>query len=158
MNKAEFKKTIEYKERFKLIKLIAGVTILINLTFDCVGLISFFILRELDINIATIVLVSIIFISLFVTSPFIVYIFSLVRKINLIFEHLSKMYIFEYTLNFPIEHKYFQSRYLISFNFNNRNYELMTYWIYDSNNLDSKKVSIGFIENLNSIYILEKMS
>ena len=68
------------------------------------------------------------------------------------------MYIFEYTLNFPIEHKYFQSRYLISFNFNNRNYELMTYWIYDSNNLDSKKVSIGFIENLNSIYILEKLS
>lgn len=158
MNKAKFRKTIEYKERFKLIKLIAGVTILINLTFDCVGLISFFNLRELDINIATIVLVSIIFISLFVTSPFIVYIFSLVRKINLIFEHLSKMYIFEYTLNFPIEHKYFQSRYLISFNFNNRNYELMTYWIYDSNNLDSKKVSIGFIENLNSIYILEKMS
>lgn len=158
MNKAEFRKTIEYKERFKLIKLIAGVTILINLTFDCVGLISFFSLRELDINIATIVLVSIIFISLFVTSPFIVYIFSLVRKISLIFKHLSKMYIFEYTLNFPIEHKYFQSRYLISFNFNNRNYELMTYWIYDSNNLDSKKVSIGFIENLNSIYILEKMS
>ena len=158
MNKAEFRKTIEYKERFKLIKLIAGVTILINLTFDCVGLISFFYLRELDINIATIVLVSIILISLFVTSPFIVYIFSLVRKINLIFEHLSEMYIFEYTLNFPIEHKYFQSRYLISFNFNNRNYELMTYWIYDSNNLDSKKVSIGFIENLNSIYILEKMS
>ena len=158
MNKVEFRKTIEYKERFKLIKLIAGVTILINLTFDCVGLISFFSLRELDINIATIVLVSIIFISLFVTSPFIVYIFSLVRKINLIFEHLSKMYIFESTLNFPIEHKYFQSRYLISFNFNNRNYELMTYWIYDSNNLDSKKVSIGFIENLNSIYILKKMS
>lgn len=156
MNKAEFRKTIEYKERFKLIKLIAGVTILINLTFDCVGLISFFSLRELDFNIATIVLVSIIFISLFVTSPFIVYIFSLVRKMNLIFEHLSKMYIFEYTLNFPIEHKYFQSRYLISFNFNNRNYELMTYWIYDSNNLDSKKVSIGFIEELNSIYILEK--
>lgn len=158
MNKAEFRKTIEYKERFKLIKLIAGVTILMNLTFDCVGLISFFSLRELDINIATIVLFSIIFISLFVTSPFIVYIFSLVRKINLIFKHLSKIYIFEYTLNFPIEHKYFQSRYLISFNFNNRNYELMTYWIYDSNNLDSKKVSIGFIENLNSIYILEKMS
>lgn len=157
MNKAKFRKTIEYKERFKLIKLIAGVTILINLSFDCVGLISFFSLRELDINIATIVLVSIIFISLFVTSPFIVYIFSLVRKINLIFEHLSKMYIFEYTLNLPIEHKYFQSRYLISFNFNNRNYELMTYWIYDSNNLDSKKVSVGFIENLNSIYILEKM-
>lgn len=156
MNKDEFRKTIEYKERFKLIKLIAGVTILMNLTFDCVGLISFFSLRELDINIATIVLVSIFFISLFVTSPFIVYIFSLVRKINLIFEHLSIMYIFEYTLNFPIEHKYFQSRYLISFNFNNRNYELMTYWIYDSNNLDSKKVSIGFIEELNSIYILEK--
>lgn len=158
MNKAEFRKTIEYKERIKLIKLIAGVTILMNLTFDCVGLISFFSLRELDINIATIVLVSMIFISLFITSPFIVYIFSLVRKINLIFKHLSKIYIFEYTLNFPIEHKYFQSRYLISFNFNNRNYELMTYWIYDSNNLDSKKVSIGFIENLNSIYILEKMS
>ena len=158
MNKDKFRKTIEYKERLKLIKLIAIVTILMNLIFDCVGVISFFNLRELDINIATIVLVSIIFITLLVTSPFIVYIFSLVRKIHLIFEYLSKMYIFEYTLNFPVEHKYFQSRYLISFNFNNRNYELLTYWIYDSNNLDSKKVSIGFIENLNSIYILEKIS
>ncbi len=158
MNKDKFRKTIEYKERLKLIKLIAIVTILMNLIFDCVGVISFYNLRELDINIATIVLVSIIFIALLVTSPFIVYIFSLVRKIHLIFEYLSKMYIFEYTLNFPVEHKYFQSRYLISFNFNNRNYELLTYWIYDSNNLDSKKVSIGFIENLNSIYILEKIS
>ena len=158
MNKDKFRKTIEYKERLKLIKLIAIVTILMNLIFDCVGVISFFNLRELDINIATIALVSIIFITLLVTSPFIVYIFSLVRKIHLIFEYLSKMYIFEYTLNFPVEHKYFQSRYLISFNFNNRNYELLTYWIYDSNNLDSKKVSIGFIENLNSIYILEKIS
>ena len=158
MNKDKFRKTIEYKERLKLIKLIAIVTILMNLIFDCVGVISFFNLRELDINIATIILVSIIFITLLVTSPFIVYIFSLVRKIHLIFEYLSKMYIFEYTLNFPAEHKYFQSRYLISFNFNNHKYELMTYWIYDSNNLDSKKVSIGFIENLNSIYILEKIS
>ena len=77
MNKAEFRKTIEYKERLKLIKLIAIVTILMNLIFDCVGVISFFNLRELDINIATIVLVSIIFITLLVTSPFIVYIFSL---------------------------------------------------------------------------------
>ena len=158
MIKDEFRKTIEYKERLKLIKLIAIVTILMNLIFDCVGVISFYNLRELDINIATIVLVSIIFITLLVTSPFIVYIFSLVRKTHLIFENLSKMYIFEYTLNFPVEHKYFQSRYLISFNFNNRNYELLTYWIYDSNNLDSKKVSIGFIENLNSVYILEKIS
>lgn len=158
MNKDKFRKTIEYKERLKLIKLIAIVTILMNLIFDCVGVISFYNLRELDINIATIVLVSIIFITLLVTLPFIVYIFSLVRKMHLIFEYLSKMYIFEYTLNFPVEHKYFQSRYLISFNFNNRNYELLTYWIYDSNNLDSKKVSIGFIENLNSIYILEKIS
>lgn len=158
MNKDKFRKTIEYKERLKLIKLIAIVTILMNLIFDCVGVISFYNLRELDINIATIVLVSIIFITLLVTSPFIAYIFSLVRKIHLIFEYLSKMYIFEFTLNFPVEHKYFQSRYLISFNFNNHKYELMTYWIYDSNNLDSKKVSIGFIENLNSIYILEKIS
>lgn len=46
MNKAEFRKTIEYKERIKLIKLIAGVTILMNLTFDCAGLISFFSLEN----------------------------------------------------------------------------------------------------------------
>lgn len=158
MNKAEFKNTIDYKERFKLIKLIAVVMILMNLIFDSIGIISFFSLRKLDINIAIIVLVSIILFSLLVTSPFIVYIFSLVRKMHSILDQLSSMYIFEYALKSPIEHKYFQSRYLISFSCNNRNYELMTYWIYDSNNLDSQRVRIGFIEGLNSVYILEKIS
>ncbi len=158
MNKHEFKSTIEYKEKCKLIKLIGGTTVLINIMFDCVGLISFLYLKEIDNDVAITVLISIILVTLVITSPFIVYFCYLIKKLLSIYPKLNNMYIFEYKLGSPIEHKYFQSKYLVSFEYNDKKYDLMSYWIYDSNDLDNRRVLIGFIENSSSIFILKKVN
>ena len=66
------------------------------------------------------------------------------------------MYVFEYELNLPIEHKYSQSRYLVTFNYKDQKYELMTSWLYDSNDLDNQIVTLGYVEKLNVVIVLSK--
>ena len=62
MSRSDFKKTIEYKEKMKLIKLIFFVWLIFNLIFDVIAVISYLNLLEVDANAASIVLSSIIII------------------------------------------------------------------------------------------------
>lgn len=67
------------------------------------------------------------------------------------------MYIFDYKLNQPIETTYFTSRYLISFEYDGKKYELLTSLINDTFDLDNKKVKVGFIKETKEVLILSKI-
>lgn len=156
MSRSDFKKTIEYKEKMKLIKLIFFVWLIFNLIFDVIAAISYLNLLEVDANAASIVLSSIIIIFFLISLPFLIYFINLIKKLDKLFKETSAMYVFEYELNLPIEHKYSQSRYLVTFNYKDQKYELMTSWLYDSNDLDNQIVTLGYIEKLNVVIVLSK--
>lgn len=67
------------------------------------------------------------------------------------------MYIFDYKLNQPIETTYLTSRYLISFEYDGKKYELLTSLINDTFDLDNKKVKVGFIKETKEVLILSKI-
>ncbi len=156
MSRSDFKKTIEYKEKMKLIKLIFFVWLIFNLIFDVIAVISYLNLLEVDANAASIVLSSIIIIFFLISLPFLIYFINLIKKLDKLFKETSAMYVFEYELNLPIEHKYSQSRYLVTFNYKDQKYELMTSWLYDSNDLDNQIVTLGYVEKLNVVIVLSK--
>ncbi len=156
MSRSDFKKTIEYKEKMKLIKLIFFVWLIFNLIFDVIAVISYLNLLEVDANAASIVLSSIIIIFFLTSLPFLIYFINLIKKLDKLFKETSAMYVFEYELNLPIEHKYSQSRYLVTFNYKDQKYELMTSWLYDSNDLDNQIVTLGYVEKLNVVIVLSK--
>lgn len=156
MSRSDFKKTIEYKEKMKLIKLIFFVWLIFNLIFDVIAVISYLNLLEVDANAASIVLSSIIIIFFLISLPFLIYFINLIKKLDKLFKETSAMYVFEYELNLPIEHKYSQSRYLVTFNYKDQKYELMTSWLYDSNDIDNQIVTLGYVEKLNVVIVLSK--
>lgn len=156
MSRSDFKKTIEYKEKMKLIKLIFFVWLIFNLFFDVIAVISYLNLLGVDANAASIVLSSIIIIFFLISLPFLIYFINLIKKLVQLFKETSAMYVFEYELNLPIEHKYSQSRYLVTFNYKDQKYESMTSWLYDSNDLDNQIVTLGYVEKLNVVIVLSK--
>lgn len=156
MSRSDFKKTIEYKEKIKLIKLIFFAWLIFNLIFDVIAVISYLNLLGVDANAASIVLSSIIIIFFLISLPFLIYFINLIKKLVQLFKETSAMYVFEYELNLPIEHKYSQSRYLVTFTYKDKKYELMTSWLYDSNDLDNQIVTLGYVEKLNVVIVLSK--
>lgn len=156
MSRSDFKKTIEYKEKMKLIKLIFFAWLIFNLIFDVIAVISYLNLLGVDANAASIVLSSIIIIFFLISLPFLIYFINLIKKLVQLFKETSAMYVFECELNLPIEHKYSQSRYLVTFNYKDQKFELMTSWLYDSNDLDNQIVTLGYVEKLNVVIVLSK--
>lgn len=157
MTKQAFRRTIEYKERFKLIRLNLIASISVNVIFDLIGIIAYLHFSNFDLNVARIVLISIIIFALLIVLPYICYSYYLFKKLNDIYCGTNDMYVFEYKLDLPIESKSSQSKYLITFNYKDKTHNLMTTWIYNKNNLDNKKISVGFIEKMNLIIVISQI-
>lgn len=114
-------------------------------------------LFSLDKGVAIIIPVSIITMFFMALFPFLSRAIDVKEKLSEIYNKTSNMYVFEYTFGEPIESESYQSRYLVDFNYNDINYKLMTNWIYDINDLDNKKVSLGYIESINLIIVLKEL-
>jgi hypothetical protein len=155
MNVEEFRATLEYGERRKLIKLILTIAISYFSVFTVAGLVAFFLLFQYSLTIALEVSLSIVAVFYAIDLIFVFYYIHLKNELRRTAESLSDMYIFPYKLGSPIDHKGRQSRYLIKFEYKNKEYELLSSWMYDSNDLDYKYVQIGYAENLDTVMILE---
>ena len=157
MTKEEFKKTIEYKRRIRPIKLMTIIILCSNIIIDVIAVIFYFSFKELNSDIAIIVLITLILFALLRFPFHILYIRKEIKYLRNLLNYMDTMYVFEYKLKLPIEHKSIQSKYFVSFNYNGEKHELTMIWIYDSNNLNYQRVNIGYVEELDIILVLNKV-
>lgn len=158
MTKEEFKKTIEYKERMRVIKFFVGLLIFVYVMYGFAAIISFLLIYKLDLNKALLVFFSIIIIGPFFVSLVLgILIHYRRKKLKSVLNNLDKMYVFESWIKKPVVNGYFHAKYSVTFIYNNEKFELVTDWIHERIDLNNQKVSIGFIEELNAIYVLNKM-
>ncbi len=157
MNKKEFKKTIEYIVRLKKVKPYIYIIIAANLFWNTIGITLCLINYKIDSTRSIALLISLFIVGIFVSILPLKHLIYYYRQISHLYSYLSNVYIFDYKLNQPIETTYFTSRYLISFEYDGKKYELLTSLINDTFDLDNKKVKVGFIKETKEVLILSKI-
>ena len=151
MSKDEFKNTIEYKQRIRDFRLMMALAIAIVAIFFTMGLIFFFCFLDLSKRIAFIVLICIDTLGLFDAIGPIGYLIWIRKKLSSIYKNLNDMYIFDYELSLPINHKF-----VISFEYEGEKHEIASYCFRDSYDLKDKFVTVGYIEGLDVVLLLNE--
>ena len=121
------------------------------------GIGAFISLAIYDIGNAFIALFAIIMMSLFLILPILNIFLNIKDEIEKIYNNINDMYEFEYTFSKPIQNAYNYSKYLVEFNYKEKDYKLMTNSIYDYSILDYKKVRVGYIESLDLVIVLKEI-
>ena len=121
------------------------------------GIGTFISLAIYDIGNAFMVLILISVLCFFVTALPLNGFLNVKDEIEKIYNNINDMYEFEYTFSMPIQNAYNYSKYLVEFNYKEKDYKLMTNSIYDDSILDYKKVRIGYIESLDLVIVLKEI-
>ncbi len=100
---------------------------------------------------------AIIMMSLFLILPILNGFLNVKDEIEKIYNNINNIYEFEYTFSMPIQNAYNYSKYLVEFNYKEKDYKLMTNSIYDDSILDYKKVRVGYIESLDLVIVLKEI-
>lgn len=121
------------------------------------GIGAFISLAIHNIGNAFIALFAIIMMSLFLILPILNIFLNIKDEIEKIYNNINDMYEFEYTFSKPIQNGNNYSRYLVEFNYKEKDYKLMPNSIYDDSILDYKKVRVGYIESLDLVIVLKEI-
>ena len=154
--KLNYKDTTQYKEDERLFILLLGASIAFFIIFFLLFLGLFFFLKKESLEIALVVSSAGIFLYLLFDLPFIIKTIIFRHNMNLTLKSVDEIYVFRIMFNNPANHWFFQSKFSISFEYQNVRKKLTTSWIYDSNDLANSLVEVGYIESLNKIVVIKK--
>lgn len=157
MTREEFEETIEYKERKRIYSIWFKVWLTLIVIYLVIGIGTFISFAIHDIGIAFMVFISISVLCFLVTALPLNGFLNVKDEIEKIYNNINDMYEFEYTFSEPIQNAYNYSKYLVEFNYKEKDYKLMTSSIYDDTILDNKKVRVGYIESLDLVIVLKEI-
>ena len=154
----KFKDTLDYEMRMREFRLLFITCMVVFIGVFIISIVAFYDFFSIDFEIGLKSVLGLNFCSFFALGFHFFYSIYLLISLMIDKKHFNEAYIFETHIDEYCNHWGLSSKYRIKFKYKDEDKSLMTFWFYDDFELENTIVEVGYIESLDKIIIMRKIS